>query len=118
MQTEFITLFSVQLVWKDSEEFSQCRQSSRRAQLNVVLLVQVLFRYNLPMEPRHLLKLWVFVSNWLISALGLILAKESATQEKLYMPQYRGTPEPTRGSGWVGKWGGGLWGTFGIALEM
>jgi hypothetical protein len=22
------------------------------------------------------------------------------------------------GNGWVGKWGGGVWGTFGIALEM
>jgi hypothetical protein len=25
---------------------------------------------------------------------------------KLYMPQYRGTPGPKRGSGWVGGWGG------------
>jgi hypothetical protein len=24
---------------------------------------------------------------------------------KLYMPQYRGTPGPKRGSGWVGEWG-------------
>jgi hypothetical protein len=35
------------------------------------------------------------------------------------MPQYRGTPGPKWGSGWVGKWGGGaVRGTFGIALEM
>jgi hypothetical protein len=36
------------------------------------------------------------------------------------MPQYRGTPGPKSGSGWVGElWGGGrIWGTFGIALEM
>jgi hypothetical protein len=34
------------------------------------------------------------------------------------MPQYRGTPGPKNGSGWVGEWGGGVWGTFGIALEM
>jgi hypothetical protein len=34
------------------------------------------------------------------------------------MPQYRGTPGPKRGSGWVGDWGGWVWGTFGIALEM
>jgi hypothetical protein len=30
----------------------------------------------------------------------------------LYMPQYRGTPGPKRGSGWVGDWGvdmGDLW---------
>ena len=25
---------------------------------------------------------------------------------KLYMPQYRGTPGPKRGNGWVGDWGG------------
>ena len=24
------------------------------------------------------------------------------------MPQYRGTPGPKRGSGWVGEWGGGM----------
>ena len=34
---------------------------------------------------------------------------------KLYMPQYRGTPGPRTGSGWVGKWVGDFWG---IALEM
>jgi hypothetical protein len=32
------------------------------------------------------------------------------------MPQYRGTPGPRIGIGWVGD--GGLWGTFGIAFEM
>ena len=26
---------------------------------------------------------------------------------KLYMPQYRGTPGPRSGSGWIGEWGGG-----------
>jgi hypothetical protein len=26
------------------------------------------------------------------------------------MPQYRGTPGPKRGSGWVGEWGGGYGG--------
>jgi predicted sugar kinase len=33
------------------------------------------------------------------------------------MPQYRGTPGPKCGIGWVGE-GGRVWGTFGIALEM
>jgi hypothetical protein len=33
------------------------------------------------------------------------------------MPQYRGTPGPRSGSGWVGEWWG-VWGTFGIALKM
>jgi hypothetical protein len=45
---------------------------------------------------------------------------------KLNMPQYRATPGPRSGSGWVGEWvgervgsgWGSLWGTFGIALEM
>jgi hypothetical protein len=44
--------------------------------------------------------------------------KEALWTCKLYMPQYRGTPGPKRGSGWVGDWGGGYGGTFGIALEM
>jgi hypothetical protein len=34
------------------------------------------------------------------------------------MPQYRGTPVPKSGSGWVGESGGRVWETFGIALEM
>jgi hypothetical protein len=33
------------------------------------------------------------------------------------MPQYRGTPGPRRGSGWVGEWRGGI-GEFGITFEM
>jgi hypothetical protein len=33
------------------------------------------------------------------------------------MPQYRGTPGPRSGSGWVGS-GEGNMGDFGIALEM
>jgi hypothetical protein len=36
----------------------------------------------------------------------------------IYMPQYRGTPGPKSGNGWVGEGGGRVWGTFGIALEM
>jgi hypothetical protein len=35
------------------------------------------------------------------------------------MPQYRGTPGPRSGSGWVGEQGGGrVYGTFRIAFEM
>jgi hypothetical protein len=34
-------------------------------------------------------------------------------------PQYRGTPGPRIGSGWVGEQGGGrVQGTFGIAFEI
>jgi hypothetical protein len=34
------------------------------------------------------------------------LEKEAHWTGKLYMPQYRGTPEPKNGNGWVGEWGG------------
>jgi hypothetical protein len=34
------------------------------------------------------------------------------------MPQYKGTPGPKNGNGWVGELGGWGTGTFGIALEM
>jgi hypothetical protein len=34
------------------------------------------------------------------------------------MPQYRGTPGPKNGNGWVGECGERVWETFGIALEM
>jgi hypothetical protein len=46
------------------------------------------------------------------------LQREAHWTCKLYMPQYRGTSGPKRGSGWVGDWGGWVWGTFGIALKM
>jgi hypothetical protein len=46
------------------------------------------------------------------------LEREAHWTGKLYMPQYRGTPGPKNGNGWVGEWGGRVWGTFGIALEM
>jgi hypothetical protein len=39
---------------------------------------------------------------------------------KLYMPQYRGTPGPKSGSGWVGEWGGGMgdfWDSIGNVNE-
>jgi hypothetical protein len=45
------------------------------------------------------------------------LQREAHWTCKLYMPQYRGTPGPKRGSGWVGEWGGWVWGTFGIELD-
>jgi hypothetical protein len=45
------------------------------------------------------------------------LEREAHWTRKLYMPQYRGTPEPKSGSGWVGEWGR-VWLTFGITLEM
>jgi hypothetical protein len=37
------------------------------------------------------------------------------------MPQYRGTPGPKRGSGWVGEWGGSMgdfWYSIGNVNEL
>jgi hypothetical protein len=38
------------------------------------------------------------------------------------MPQYRGTPGPKNGNGWVGEWGGGegvgdFWDSIGNVIE-
>jgi hypothetical protein len=44
--------------------------------------------------------------------------KERPIGQANYMPQYRGTPGPKNGNGWVGELGGSVGGTFGIALEM
>jgi hypothetical protein len=44
------------------------------------------------------------------------LERESHWTRKLYMPQNRGMPGPKNGNGWVGKLGGRVWGTFGIAF--
>jgi hypothetical protein len=47
------------------------------------------------------------------------LGREAPWSCKLYMPQYRGTPGPRSGSGWVGECVCGFnGGTFGIAFEM
>ena len=39
--------------------------------------------------------------------------KEAHWSCKLYLPQYRGTPGPKSGNGWVGEWGGGYGGLLG-----
>jgi hypothetical protein len=49
------------------------------------------------------------------------LEREAHWTCKLYMPQYRGTPGPKRGSGWVGEWGwvgmGDFWDSIGNVNE-
>jgi hypothetical protein len=49
------------------------------------------------------------------------LEREAHWTRKLYMPQYRGTPGPKRGSGWVGVWGwvgmGDFWDSIGNVNE-
>jgi hypothetical protein len=43
-------------------------------------------------------------------------------RKSIYMPQYRGTPGPKRGSGWVGEWGwvgmGDFWYSIGNVNEL
>jgi hypothetical protein len=55
------------------------------------------------------------------SAIGFLWAKAHWTR-KLYMLQYRGTPGPKRGSGWVGEWGwvgmGDFWYSIGNVNEL
>jgi hypothetical protein len=49
------------------------------------------------------------------------LEREAHWTHKLYMPQYRGTPGPKNGNGWVGKWGGegmgDFWDSIGNVIE-
>jgi hypothetical protein len=48
------------------------------------------------------------------------LEREAHWTCKLYMPQYRGTPGPKMGSGWVGEWGVGIgdfWNSIGNVNE-
>jgi hypothetical protein len=48
--------------------------------------------------------------------------REAHWTRKLYMPQYRGTPGPKRGSGWVREWGwvamGDFWYSIGNVNEL
>jgi hypothetical protein len=50
------------------------------------------------------------------------LEREAHWTHKLYMPQYRGTLGPKRGSGWVGEWGwvgmGDFWYSIGNVNEL
>jgi hypothetical protein len=50
------------------------------------------------------------------------LEREAHWTGKLYMPQYRETPGPNRGSGWVGEWGwvgmGDFWYSIGNVNEL
>jgi hypothetical protein len=48
-----------------------------------------------------------------VSKDGLISHHWKERTCKLYMRQYRGTPGPKSGSGWVGEWGGWYGGLLG-----
>jgi hypothetical protein len=56
------------------------------------------------------LKFSIFVGSF--CGLGIRVKREAHWTCKLYMPQYRGTPGPKRGSGWVGECGGVGMGDF------
>jgi hypothetical protein len=47
--------------------------------------------------------------------------KDAHWTGKLYMPQYRGTPGPKNGNGWVGEWVregvGDFWDSIGNVIE-
>ena len=47
------------------------------------------------------------------------MEREAHWSGKLYMPQYRGTPGPKNGNGWVGEWGGvgDFWDSIGNIIE-
>jgi hypothetical protein len=51
------------------------------------------------------------------------LEREARWTGKLYMPQYRGTPGPKNGNGWVEEWGvggegvEGFWDSIGNVIE-
>jgi hypothetical protein len=48
------------------------------------------------------------------------LEREAHWTCKLYMPQYRKTPGPKSGNGWVGEWGEGMgdfWDSIGNVIE-
>jgi hypothetical protein len=64
---------------------------------------------------------------WCCGAVEIIRIKEKRKGReapwscKLYMPQYRGTPGPRSGSGWIGEWGvkgmGDFWDSIGNINE-
>jgi hypothetical protein len=74
--------------------------------------------YELTSTP-ELLTLAAYVSK---DGLGGHHWKEAHWTRKLYMPQYRGTPGPKKGSGWVGECGwvamGDFWYSIGNVNEL
>jgi hypothetical protein len=98
---------------------------------------QLCITYILDEKNRHVWLLWLLDNSYLIQS-GLThmflfsscicirrwpswpsLGREAPWSCKLYMSQYRETPGPRSGSGWVGGWGWGgrVWWTFGIAFK-
>jgi hypothetical protein len=72
-------------------------------------------QYELTSSPRARVSSCICIRRWPSRP---SLGRKVPWSCKLYMPQYRGTPGPRSGSGWVGEWGVRVWGTFGEAFEM
>jgi hypothetical protein len=68
---------------------------------------------NYPVPPRAHVPSCICIRRWPSRP---SLEREAHWSCNLYMLQYRGTPGPRSGSGWVEELGG--MGDFGIALEM
>jgi hypothetical protein len=71
------------------------------------------------MSTPELLTLAAYVSK---DGLVVYQWKETHWSGKLYMPQYRRTPGPKTGNGWVAEWGGGkgvgdFWDSIGNLIE-
>jgi hypothetical protein len=66
-------------------------------------------------------KMSLEIVNWDLKV-GERLEREAHWTCKLYMPQYRGTPEAKGGSGWAGEWGwvgmGDFWYSIGNVNEL
>jgi hypothetical protein len=62
---------------------------------------------------------WRLIMGWIPSRPSL--EREAHWTCKLYMPQYRGTPGPKSGNGWVGELGGrgmgDFWDSIGNVIE-
>ena len=74
---------------------------------------------NYPVPPRARVSSCICIRKWPSRP---SLEREAHWSCKLYMSQYRGTPGPKSGSGWVGEWGGGegmgdFWGSIGNVNE-
>jgi hypothetical protein len=66
-------------------------------------------QYELSSTPRAHVSSFICIRRW---PSWPSLGRESSWSCKLYMPQYRVTPGPRSGIGWVGEWGGEGMGDF------
>jgi hypothetical protein len=60
-------------------------------------------QYELTSTPRAHVSSCICIRRW---PSGPSVEREAHCLYKLYLPQYRGTPGPRSGSGWVGEWVG------------